>query len=1213
MTQIRQSEDVAAYNRSSLEDLAWGIEVDQGEFALKFAHCNYVELREQLSEQLQAVCEVNISELRLDHSDTTLYTKIREQVEAEKPAALMILGLETVRNIDELLRATNQVREEFRKNFPFPIVVWIDDKILLKFKQLAPDFKDWGATVWFAMPLDVLVNYLRQTTDSVFTRTLQSGSETFLPNEMILGENYHLELKAALEDLQSLGQELSSDLQASCEFIRGRANYGSGDLNSALQHYHSSLDFWQQEEERTQQENDRLREANLYFHAGLCYCSQAEQENQTCWENAKQSFQQCLDIFEQFNRQDLVAKFINSQAEVLANLEDWEALRRLAKENIKLHTIYENRVQLAQDYGFLAAAALKQCRYQEANKNAELALEEIQKGPRFRQKYKSLYWLLLAQAQEELGEHTEAVKSQEEAAAIEGKDRPYLCLRFLEELQALYLKNQYYVDAYRAKQEQLSIKEKLGLIAFVGANRLTKSQPLRGVGRKKDVDNLVERIGSTKNKITIIYGQSGVGKSSLVEAELIQTLKQIKRIQTRDLLTVYLRVYTDWVQELGERLKQELAEWNKSLDQELEVGVETQATQVAESSSLEAVFQQLKRNDEQENLLTVLIFDQFEEFFFVAKTPEERQIFFQFFSDCLSLPFVKIILSLREDYLHLVLQGTRQVNLKTINDDILDKDILYYVGNFSYPQATEVIVSLTESSPFSLDSDLIERLVQKDLINEFGEIRPIELQVVGAQLQAEDIRTLEAYEKLGDQPKEVLIQEYLEAVIRDCGEENKAIAELVLSLLVDETNRTRPLKTRAELEKEFASLSIEVRNISQKLSLVLEIFGSLKTRAKLEKELASLRINVSIIPQRLSLVLEIFVLSGLVFLLPEIPENRYQLVHDYLVDVILQQRGSYTLAELRKEREQRLIAEAKLKRFFQRALIGLAGVTVIFAVLTFLSVRFALQVRESEIITLSQSSKLLYNSTKHLLEPLIEALKAGRKLKPAFLTEADTHTEAITALKQALFGVKELNRLVGHDSWVISVAFSSDGKTLASASSDKTVKLWNLEGKELLTLSGHDGRVWGVAFSPDGKTLASANEDKTVKLWNLEGKELLSLSGHDDRVNSVAFSPDGKTLASASSDKTVKLWNLEGKELLTLSGHDGWVWGVAFSPDGKTLASASEDKTVKLRNLEGKELLTLDIDSLLERGCNWVGDYLRHNPNVRKSDRTLCKGIGRQK
>jgi WD40 repeat protein len=176
---------------------------------------------------------------------------------------------------------------------------------------------------------------------------------------------------------------------------------------------------------------------------------------------------------------------------------------------------------------------------------------------------------------------------------------------------------------------------------------------------------------------------------------------------------------------------------------------------------------------------------------------------------------------------------------------------------------------------------------------------------------------------------------------------------------------------------------------------------------------------------------------------------------------------------------------------------------------------------------------------------------------------------------------KELLTLRGHADNVRGVAFSSDGKRLATASNDKTAKVWDAEsGQELLTLRGHSKLVSGVAFSPDGKRLATASWDQTAKVWDAEtGKELsgLTLRGHSDKVRGVAFSLDGKRLATASWDQTAKVWDAEsGKELLTLRGHSGPVNKVAFSPDGKRLATASEDQTAKVWDAEtGKELLTL--------------------------------------
>ena len=147
------------------------------------------------------------------------------------------------------------------------------------------------------------------------------------------------------------------------------------------------------------------------------------------------------------------------------------------------------------------------------------------------------------------------------------------------------------------------------------------------------------------------------------------------------------------------------------------------------------------------------------------------------------------------------------------------------------------------------------------------------------------------------------------------------------------------------------------------------------------------------------------------------------------------------------------------------------------------------------------------------------------------------------------------------------IAFSPDGKTVASGSTDRTVKLWDVDtGEVSQSILGHADVVVSVAFSPDGKTVASGSADRTVKLWDVHtGEVSQSILGHTGSVDSIAFSPDSKTVASGSTDGMLKLWDVDtGHVLRMFSGHTGDVHGVAFSPDGQRVISGSSDGTLKL-------------------------------------------------
>ncbi|MDZ7959860.1 MAG: hypothetical protein RMY34_18585 [Aulosira sp. DedQUE10] len=1161
-------------NENSLQELAWAIATSQGEFSLILALCNAASLQKALNQRLQASCSQQIREIVLDKSVKTFFQTIRNLLGEEQPQALIVSGLESVSHLEQVLTAANQVREEFRKNFHFPLVVWVTDEVLQKLMRLAPDLQSWATTVEFAIATDDLINFIQQTADDVFIKVLNAGAGRYLDSTALnlqVGSPRRIELESARTELQNRNVALNPELEASLEFVLGRAF--SGSMEQSRQHYERSLELFA---DHSPFLSTLELQGCVLYSLGLWWGTYAvlhHSEQNRAHKNAKTYLQQCIQVFEQANRQDLVAKFINALGLILQQLQHWKELETVANKALTLHQTYPNHFKLARAYGFLAEVAIAKLAWLEAKQAAEQALslidsvqmdESYPKSPSMkadldweRSYHRGWYLFALARSQSALNQPEAALQTLENARAeTKAQYDPELYIRILAELRDTYFTKGEYLTAFQIKQQQRSIEQQYGFRAFIGAGRLQAQQTVNNPalplfeqqtaiateiaasGRQQDINRLIERMGRPDHKLTVIYGQSGVGKSSILQAGLIPTLKQ-KSIGIRDVLPVLQQVYTDWVRELGNRLQEALSDLIPS-------------TQFPALEGENAILKQLQKHDDQ-NLLTVLIFDQFEEFFFVYKDPKQRQAFYNFLNECLDIPFIKVILSLREDYLHYLLEcNNRLADFDAISNNILDKNILYYLGNFSSEDTKIVIKNLIIKTHLFLESALIDNLVI-DLARELGEVRPIELQVVGAQLQTEKITKLEQYQQL--ETKEKLIGRFLEEIVKDCGDENERAAQLVLYLLTDENN-TRPLKTRTELVKDFVE------------------------------------------DDKLDFVLQILVGSGLVFRIPESPTDRYQLVHDYLVQFIRKQRGAEILAELEKEKEQRRLAEARLNQVLKRRQIDivvmglLATMAGSIAVLWWqadlqkrVAIRQTLLAERSEtnfkISNIAASSTVLFASNKEF-DALLESLRAWKRLKQAEDIQPDTKMRVVTALEQAVYGVKEVNRLEGHEDIVWGVTFSPDGQLLASGSTDRTVKLWQRDGTLLQTLKGHNDAVTSVSFSPDGETLASASLDKTVRIWHknaitglFDPQPYKTLQGHGDWVYSVSFSPDGELLATGSKDATIKLWRKDGTLVKILRGHQGWVNWVTFSPDGKFIASASEDKTVKIWRRDGSLVTTL--------------------------------------
>lgn len=1295
MLNRQQPEEVIAKNQESLQSIARSLKLSQEHFSLIVARCNYAMLRQDMVQELREIVRVSgaeIQEIFLPPFVETLYSTLenytQKKYDPEKPWALMVLGLEGVKAIDKLLTSTNTVREEFRKNFPFPMVLWANDAISKKLIRLVPDIESWATTYEFSLSPEQLIDFLKHKVEKVFSTVLDTGAEKFLPNSSILGADYSQEIELASEDLRHWGINLEPELEASLKFLKGRYYYARQETETALYYYQHSLRFWQQvvSLEGTENENndklnedktridEALRRGAVLFHIALCYRHLAEQHRRnrnSNWKSARDNLRECINVFREVGRDDLVAKFVNQLGEILRHTAEWPALEKLAIAARNLHQDRaEFSVQLAQDYGFLAEVALKRSQWQNAKDWASIALEILDRVPTdddsrltfVKPQHRGLYFFLLARAREQLGNRQGAIECLETARSqTEPQLDPQLYLNILEFLRDLYFEECKYREAFEIKKEYLTIQHQFGYIAFIGAARLKPrlqiiNPPLEPVissniareitasGREEDLDRLIQRIQSTQHKLTIIYGPSGVGKSSLLTAGLVPQLKQ-KTIAARQVLPVLVQVYQDWTLELDRQLNstnrllsfqgknnnknqkltnlitiENTANSSNSIYQDLsfptipDAATSLNQSEQKKDNNLDGNRNGVKENTEKiletlrenarNNRLTVLIFDQFEEFFFYCKEGKRNQEFFDFLRACIDIPFVKIILSLRDDYLHKLLECCRFTSTtshqKDLLDDILSKDNLFYLGNFSQEQAYQVIDSLTKRSHFYLQPSLIQELVQ-DLAGELGKVRPIELQVVGAQLQADKIATLTKYKHLGEKPKQKLVERFLKEVVKDCGPENARTAQKVLYLLTDE-HGTRPLNTEGEL---LASLPKES-------------------------------------PEKLQLVLEILEESGLVFRWSEIPSAPYQLFHDYLADFIrkqeeeelekerqAQQQAELEAARQREEnlldRNQKLLQIKEMQSRFRMVLIMALFVVSAFAGL---ALNERQRAENAEKLALSAGSEALaWFNYDNPLRRLVSSVKIGQQFLAQTKTTTAQKNQIAEGLRLAVSRVQEKNRFSGNSKNVLSVSFSPDGSFLASGGADGIIKLFYPDGREIATIEadklavsdvafspdgkflasaggehlikiwkldnpkasqvpmvfeGHADLVTSVSFSPDSKLLVSGSADGIIKLWNIEeGRFLEDLGTHDGEVTSVSFSPDGKAVASASGDEsangqnTIKLWSIDGKLLRTLPGHGDWIYSVSWSPDGRTIASASADKTIKLWSIDGKEIKTL--------------------------------------
>ncbi|WP_223805611.1 hypothetical protein [Pseudanabaena sp. UWO310] len=1168
--------------------------------------------------------------------------------------ALMCLGLEQTpaTNLENLFLEANLFRDRLKQYINCPLVLWLSDRELQQLLTNAPELASLAApAIKFALSPTELFTEVNQQVDRLFAiaRDLQiplfwqdtkidTERESFSSNELELArqelrraaleknaKNAHssessIKKTTGQDNFNELfnsdlfnsdlfngdrfngdlfnsdrvdGQSDFLELEAKLDFAMGRLLWRSSDARDrdiyeesqgtvhslAQVYYQCSLAYWQKLDRPIERGIVLFYLGNLWWHNSFVN----GRHSSTSWVAAKQFFQEAIAAFKQANQLELMAKYSRAYSGVLEQLRDWAELQKWIESLLPLHQ--QMPLELAQDYGYLAKIAVEKGEWQKVKEYSCKALATLEQVPVFHEENLMHNWLrlrhiqigqyklLLTQSYLQLNEIKLASSLIEETIANFNLNyEPKLYIRFLDTFHDLAFAQGRYLEAFQTRQRQRSLEQQYGLRAFIGAGTLQPKQlspsslaeietsrfdintgEIAASGRTQDVERLVERILSLEHQLTVIHGESGVGKSSLVNAGLIPALLQ-RSLTGQELLPIEIHIYTNWLNAISLAVYK-----NYDLGYSDRVAVKPSSSAYRlEKDGKENMDERRRKGDRDiVNLLLkfrqlalngtqiVLIFDQFEEFFSTCSQPRERQIFIDFWQNCLKIPLLKIVISIREDYLHLLLE----LDSAHAEFDILSRNFRYALGNLSLSDTKALIENLTANANFPLEPILIDELV-RDLAGDRGSVRPIELQLVGSQIQDRNITTLAAYRAAG--AKQRLVEQSVEEVIQACGSA-AFIAQQILILLTDEQGK-RPLRTYNELRTGLLSYSSNTVD--------------------------------------LDLVLEILIGSGLVFQLPEVPSNRYQLVHDYLVPFIRANQEAGLLAELRKVRSSAQRSEANLNRLTKFALVGTVLALFVMVGLSFQAIhqRQLAEFGEIDALISSANSSFLLNRQLESLSTIVQSAKKLRAIDEG-LDKTRIKQSMFEGLQTIVYGIRERYRFYSlkMDAPFYAAKFSPDGKIIALGGFDGSVSLYQSDGSPISRLVGlKTSDIRGLSFSPDGQKIASSGKGKSVRIWNVNsGKLIAKFYAHRDDILRLSFHPDGKRLLTGSKDGTVKLWDSDrGIELLTLNPQNAsnspairetnFIQDASFSPDGNLIVTA-KNTTIALWDLQGNLLTSASV------------------------------------
>ena len=728
-------------------------------------------------------------------------------------------------------------------------------------------------------------------------------------------------------------------------------------------------------------------------------------------------------------------------------------------------------------------------------------------------------------------------------------------------------------------------------------------------GREKDWKNIADNLRGSP--LTVLYGSSGVGKSSILRAGVAYHLQQEAKQNLEDYGTPEFAVvvFNSWrddpldglikcVQEsVAQTMEWDLDELTKLVQGQIQ-------DHLTLTQNLQMWAKLLSRKGVRGKLFVIL--DQFEEYFLYHPNEEDEGTFFAEFPCVVNHPDVNFLISLRDDAL------AQLDRFKTSIPRLFDNYLR--LRHLDPKSAHEAIVKPIEKYNSNRKQGVIlflYLLIQGGLyrialllLQYLAKIEPDLVKEVIKQVSQVGIRGngLGGSDKLSPQLEKQLETPYLQLVMTRLWEEE------MTRLRKEEKNTNSPWLQLQTLSKLGGAEQIVRDHLNEKMESLSEdqkkaaanAFQYLVTPSgnKIAYPVLDLVELTKLKPEQLENLLE-KLSSGRQRILRPVKSSpsqpnvkRYEIFHDVMAQPILDWRKQYLLDE-EKQGHKLAIKQGLPAQALRQINLGQDE-------------KAALLARQAYCFYQRERNKVLYQIDDALREALcinnfgnilqgheseISVISFNPK-NPQMLASAD-HKGIILLwdLRRSpdVCRYKNITHMYEYGT-IVSLVFSPDGQMLALGNSKGAVLLWQDLDKPPQILGHHDQdkKVTSVAFNWNGTILASGSDDHTIKIWNLENQSEIkpALKEHKDAVRAVAFSPDANNnylLASGSKDKSIRLWDISDNSCLgVLENHSDTVRSVAFSPDGQTLASGSSDRTVRLWDVGDLEHLDAETEILEE-------------------------------